>query len=449
MKIQNLRPYILFLFCATLFDCTGVEGPEYNVPLRKKIQSASIELGENDSPIIIANLALNYGTKAKLTGYESNYQAFNTESISLTQSNGIWKTFSFRNLASYWSSRLFRKNSGEVYALVPQFNRSQLYSFKNSDWILIASANEIQSVFYPGNNSSSTPFFIYNDTAWQYFGDRNFYAHKFLISNRGTEVLVDTNSQSSPELFNNGKDFNLIISKKAMNDSNGQYTFQIVYYTWPADSINAKPTTQILLNNQIGNNRGLPLLSATIAGETRYYFPTQSDSLLEFTLQNRTLIQTGMIHFASFTINPNSSTYNYSPAVVGPDRCIYRLEGMQNSDPSFDTSTNKVYPTHSSYAYLYHSSCNERYDTLSIPIKTHVEITGVETSKILFGKNGLPMILFTISAQESFGIDTQNQASNRKDLTVVDLNALIGPSWLYLAKLTSVGKWEWEQIAEY
>ncbi len=421
-----------------LSGCFSEDGPEYDIPARKQFARAQLELDADGSPVILAEVVLNYGTKAKLGKYDPKYRSLNTETFVYTGGNGVWKGQGFRNLQTWFdgSSFLARNGKGEIQPMVWNRGKLSLYARSGGDWIVTATNEADPSG--ASRNFNPRGFLTYyapssiieGDSAWRSISPDYQNYSVALVSNHGDRVVLDSQMVFSPMTSVHGKDVDLIVGFGQNLENRLQISAGLYAYILGRDPSGPKPRRQLLLANTNFNNFNNAIV-AKVLGEDRFYFNLSPDSLAEFAIRGKDVVRLENLAtpFEAIT-DTGPPSYRYYPtlASVGPDRCVHLLSPIEHRN-----DTSGYVPSLS--GYLHTSSCHAGGDTLALPEETgRSDRTNVTGSELHFTEDGRLLILFSIVDEGAFHSPSEQT---------------IGPSWLYLAKSAADGKWEWEKVAEY
>lgn len=422
---------------ALLSGCIAEDGPEYDVPARKQFSDAQLEVDADGSLVILAGVNLNYGTKAKLDRYDQKYRTPNVETVIYTGEAGAWESHPFRNLQPGYGSKSFlaRNGKGEIQPMIWNRNGYTLFARSGGDWIPKANFRKdglaYLSNYYAGGfgPDMQSNIILTGDSLWQSVAPY-FTSHSdVLVSNRGAVTVLDTSIQFFSRAGFTGKENSVIVGVGYPWDSRLDTVSGTYCYILSRDPAAPEPRRQLLFRT----SGFVKVIFARISGEDRFYIPEFQDSLNEYAIRGKEVIRLGRIatgseHPADSVPGPRSSYTDFINRIsVGPDRCVDILSPIV---PPYDS----VKYNSEAESYRHTNSCRSGEDTLYFPTETLLHKGPVLASEIRYAADGNPMVLFTF-------VEQWNQFYGNE--------SVIGASWLYLAKLSSGGKWAWEKVAEY
>jgi hypothetical protein len=409
-----------------LSGCLSDEGTSYDVPLRSRVQSASLQIAADGTPYVLAAVGMNYGTRENRSGWEPLYQTLNVQSILYSFESGAWKAFPFRNLNNPnrgdGSSYLLRNDKGGIQPLISNRKQVTLYARSGGAWIPRSSAVDPRvSGNFPPVNSTSEEFLLQGDSAWRTLS-YDYGAEKLgVFSNTGGMLPLDSGLQTVFLGFLRGSRRDFLIGyayqpPSSTSDPLMQHAVpHLLAYSWGREPGHAGVRKQTLL---IGASF-YAYFSGQVMGETRFYVRRGSDTLSAFALRGDSIIALADVDPEAVGNQKGDSrvgTYSFG---MDPDGCYHSLQSFSDSEHSADTGDR-----------LHFSSCASGADTLILP-KTDLYLRP-NLSNLRFSKDGKPMILMTRS------LDTDPYQ-----------NADIGPSGIYMATLEADRKWRWETIVEF
>ncbi|HKP97907.1 MAG TPA: hypothetical protein VJ385_19380 [Fibrobacteria bacterium] len=418
--------------------CSSPDEPEYDVPERSRILGAQLEVDADGTPVVIAQVGMNYGTQAPRGEWDPAYVTRNVETVVYAGTGGAWKAHPFRNLQRSYEGRplLVRNAAGRLQPLVWNRQRLSLYARSGDDWILKSTSlvddpyrmHDFGAPYQNGYGNVS----LLGDSGWQAMAPFQERPAAVVMTSDGRRFVLDTMVQFNPMGFFYGKTANLAVG--TLN----QYSYSstgpnpsLVCYSWDPDHPASKPVRNTLLDS--GDAYSLPagysLSAGKVLGEDRIYVYTRSDSLAEFALRGD-----GFVRLSGIDLRvpvPGKDSLSGSRVLVrpsiGPDRCVHTLGALESR------ASSQYMPT-SPISFLHTSSCLTGKDTLALPEQLRVQDAYTTLSEMRFSPQGEPMVLLTTvkSPPQFHGGDVS-----------------IGPSWIVLARRTETGKWEIEKIAEY
>jgi len=348
-------------------SCNTEDANPYDIPARPVIAGASLEFEPDGSPLILAQVGMNYASSAPVSEWESPFQTRNVESIAYTPGTGGWNSHSFRNLQSaQGESRLLRNSKGEIEALIENFHRLILYARKGTGWeVRNSHLQEAGKYGYGYESWGPGQLALVGDSAWEakdasYAG--NFTYLKLGIKrNNGTGFFLDSVSGIYRSLMITGKETNyLILPFNPPYDGSTPYE-KVACYRWSLDPANPNPRKQVLaLENTVSYGN---FFSSQVLGETRAYYRVGRDSLAEFAIRSDTLALLGYRLFHAFpvdtpTTSPYTNTFHMEGLGVDPAGCLHYI----------DIHTGGIAPSPDTIPILAHSSsCEAAIDTVPLP----------------------------------------------------------------------------------
>ena len=414
--------------------CTTDDGPEYDVPVRNQVISAQLELDADGSPLILAEVAMYYGTKAKLGEFDPKYKSLNAQAVLYSAANGTWSGHSFRNLASPYngSSFLARNAKGQVQPLILDRNRFTLYApggAATGTWTANA-VNAITDDLRYGSFSYTGPaginMVLAGDSGWQTVVERYDRIPRLeLVSSTGARVVMDSLIQFQPRTYIPGKEINRVFGSVPMDesgvpDSLRRYRSQLICYSW-----NIAAQVPVVRKQTLDTSGSLNTVDPfRIAGEDRFYSQASPDSMVEFALRGDSIVRVRKIEIHR-DAGPGSLTM--SGGTPNPAGCLYDLLPIvPDPDPSVGFGLT--------------SSCSSAVDSLPIPPEPRAAGARSQGLSMRFDAAGDPVLVFPFVKS--------NEAIFHSDGSIPAGDGSIGPSWIYLARKRN-GKWEWEQVAAF
>jgi hypothetical protein len=434
------------LFALMASGCTTDDGLDYDVPARSEVRGAQMEFDSDGTPVVLAQINLNYGTRGQRKQWEPKYRAVNVQTVLFARRDGAWKRHAFRNLQQEYSagSFLVRNREGRVQPMVWNRDRISLYSRSGDDWLarsttVIGDGTYLQGFSYGNYGLSGTPSFrtllILGDSVWQTMGqdDKNIY----LVSSTGERILLDSNSNAGPEAFYYGIKENHLIATRTRSNYNTYppepYSSQVVCYSWTPGAADPHVRKRILLDS----SQSVPHWNLDIRGEFHIAIGMQGMVHSEMILRGDDIIRVEDVAPVDYPNDPIdtagiTSDYALTATQTGPDGCLHRLYRPQSRDSGFGTGRP---PTPIPFL-LHTSTCKMGVDTLPLP-------GPVRTS---FMNSGLPA--FHFSEDGSFVFLMLGTTPYFWTGSPYEDNE-IGPSGIYLARWAGPGKWAVDTIAEY
>ncbi|MBW8886764.1 MAG: hypothetical protein JF616_03305 [Fibrobacteres bacterium] len=447
-------PIGLVLVCLLSACNTGSEN-QYDIPAGQAILQANLEIEPDGTPLIFAEVGMDYATAAPLQEWEPRILQRNSQAIAYTPGTGGWASHSFRNMEgeSGGPSYFLRNFGGGIQALLQGLHRRILYAQKGTEWEVKKSIpDKVGSDAEPNFNMwHGDPIVLAGDTAWEMpeelstnnTGDTRFYIR---LSN-GTHFELDTAFQYGETLLLPGKESNyLILSYQPNNNSyppgNGDPSRpentdptigqKLICYRWSLDPSKPNPRKQVL---QLDHPATYGSFSyAQVLGETRVYYQLGPDSLAEFGLRNDTLALLGYRVFPG-TIDSTGGypfkRYQGGNFNVDPIGCIH---SMVAGRPIDTTEADSAYFLNRYSVLVHASSCEGTPDTIPVP-RPASGIFQFQISELRFDPEGNPMVALMLQTS----VNANDYGSQQG----------IPPSWLYFARRSAGRKWTWEKVAQY
>ncbi len=408
-----------------LWGCTSEDGPLYDIPAGQLIRSAIFEADSDGAPIILAEVAMYYGTHDKLKEWEPKYDLSNIQSVLYTKRNGAWSPLPFRNLRNndWASSMLVRNASGAIQPMIWDRRKLTLYGRSGSDWVprsivRMDEDDRYRSVAYSFDKPQLA---LVGDSAWEsvVYPSRDKVIR--LERSDGTFLALDTGDWIQPVAFHSGRDFNMMAGVKTTFNQVESHT-TLAIYRWSQDRDNPGVRKQVFPELSFGFNSYF----APVAGEVRF-FASSRDTILVYAQRGGE-----WVNIENHTLQVDGDTgkggmapaYGLEPA---PDGC---MQGMTQTY----SDTGYVPGNRSKAIYLYASTCSQDVDTLSLPGELKNVAGYPRFSGPRFTREGRPMLL--LSFQKTGTVYTED-------------GDIKEPSWIYLATRNPSGTWEWELVAKY
>lgn len=413
--------------------CDTQDGPEWDIPVRSQPQTVQFEVDANGSPMVLADVAMNYGTKARLEEYDQKYRTLNVQAVLYSPMNGAWDGRGFRNLQAYYGqSQLVRDAEGGLRVAVWNRDRLIVYARSGADWTAKTAGTLPEplreygfSSRFPGGGVNMA---LMGDSGWQCVSQDYNHPQSMVVSNTGARIILDSNQQWTPLAFFPGKSVNRLLATVPAADSIGKDSLQrfrsnLVCYSWNLDRGDSSVRKQWIDTS----GAFFSVDPYSVAGEARFHAYSGSDSLVDFALRGNDFVRIGRIDLVMKDTAGVDSAYRFRGGAAGPDGCLHSL-AVYGPDPS------------SPEGYLYGSSCRTGTDSLKFPPETRIPGVGAGTPIMRFAGDGSPMILFEFEKRSGpiYKEDGSFQAGDD----------FPGPAWIYLARLRGA-KWEWEQVAAY
>lgn len=430
------KPIGLVLFSLLAAACDNVEENGYVIPAKPEIDRADLEISPDGSPLVFAQVGMNYATAAQLNQWEPRFAQRNVQCIAYAPGAGGWQSHPFRNLQPYaGGSYLLRDAKGRILALVENLHRHILYAYTGSDWQVKKSVLDRNGDGwgYGIDLASTGPMLaLVGDTAWDspevpWNGTSQDFRLK-IRRNTGALIDLDTVPQYGVSLMVAGESFNYLILPGGPGYNDTVKTQKLLCYRWSLDPDDPQPRKQVLpLDRVIGYGA---LFSSRVRGERRVYLQAGPDSLAEFALRNDTLSPLGYRSFPASPDTAGTGPYKQPPLGtlnVDPQGCVHSIEVVGRTPSPVDNRTDTL-------MFMFHSSsCEAAVDSVALPRPSpgylYPQISGLR-----FAPDGTLMIALTLT----------NALSDPGTYGHV-----IPPSWLYLARRGSGGEWTWDKIAEY
>ncbi len=415
-----------------LLACSTEDGPEYDVFAGLIVTSAQLEINGDGTPLIMAQVAMFYGTRSKLRQYDPKYQLRNMETRIYTLKNGVWNSFGFRNLQVWDASFLAANQKGDFQPMVWDQNRFFLYAPSGDGWrrvgqSLAGNDNLQGQATYSPEQGIRLPFLIYGDTVWQPAVQEFPSTKAKVVSNFGETITLDTNVYFTPRAFLNGTDANLVVGRVTpIIDGHSTYyrNNQLVCYRWNKSLGKGATSKTILLDSTVGYS----LSVNRVLGETRLYVPlNNADSAAVFALRGNALTRLEDVSYRNSDSTLPDSRWGFSNSIAGPDGCFHGLNRVVDTSTPANADIPRI-------LYVHTSSCRVGGDTLKLPLDSASK-SGIEFHPMLrFSQDGNPMVLY-LTDQNAGGYFLSD--------------AVIGPSRIFLARLTSERKWTWDTVAVF
>lgn len=413
-----------------LGGCTSEEGPLYDIPVSQRIQSAVFEADSDGAPVILAEVAMYYGTHDKLKEWEPKYEQSNNQSVLFAKRNGAWSPLPFRNLRNpnWASSMLVRNASGAIQPMIWDRRKLTLYGRSGSDWVprsIVRLEEDDRYGMVISYSAESPRLALVGDSAWESVGFPTRDKALRVSRSDGTFFALDTAEWFQPLAFHSGRAFNLMVG---MNTTYGPMESHstTALYRWNLDRDHPDVRKQVLPELSYEYSEYF----SSVAGEPRLYARSR-DSVLVYAERGGewVIIQTDFIQAYRNSDRDTLRgsmvpTFNLQP---DPDGCMQGT-ALSYSDGGFGADYR------SKPVFLYASTCSQDVDTIPLPGELENVPGYPQFSGPRFTRDGRPMLLLTLQK-------TAPAYSDEGDIKE--------PSWIYLATRNPSGTWEWELVAKY
>lgn len=437
-------PFSVVLLSLLLASCTSEDGHEYDVPAGEQVQKLKLEVDADGTPVLVAEVAMFYTTKARLQTWEPKYIQANTQSIAYTGTAGGWKKHPFRNIGWSGLSQLVRNAKGELRTIIADRRTFSLYGRNAGDWIRKSAYKVPDGFGYQTMTLSDgrSAVIMEGDSEWQSL-IWNYETQRMEVRrNDGAAFPLDSgfnirllNTVSRP-------DFNMVLGvKQSVIDTAPQngpppLVSELVSYAWSPGGQDPKPRKRMIAPRNFAS-----LFFAKVEGEERMYGFVPPDTLAEFSMRGEELdflrdIDLPDLRVTGTILDPNlypinrtardSGISSISDLLVDAAGCIHYIHRHFDSwgDPNFQG----VQPV-----YSHSSTCRTGVDTLLLPLPDTVYSYQPTLTGFRFSPQGEMMV----------GLFQQ-----RVPKGPYEYDTGVAPSWIYLARLKG-RTWEWEKIAEF
>jgi hypothetical protein len=433
----------MVLFGLLASGCTTQDELEYDVPARSEARSAELKIDFDGTPVILVQVAMNYGTTGEREWWQSKYRTSNVQSIAFTERNGAWKSHSFRNLQNDYSggSFLLQNREGKVLPLIRNRARASLFARSGEDWVVRSSTSMENMYVSPTFGYGFPGLLILGDSAWQALENGTDDGKVFLRSSTGERLQLDTNAYANPVGYFYGvKENHLIATRFRPNyGPTVEQPMSLVCYSWPSGPGKLSVRRRTLVDT----NESKYMSFSNVQGELRVFVTSSLDSLggsgVEYAFRGDDFIRLG-----SKSVEPpkpdTSGGFTWAVASgTGPDGCVHKL--VQPSLPIAPRDSGVlVMPSLETIPFYVHlSSCVDETDTLFLP-------EAVRQGKALFQSQGSSTLEFTKDGDPMIAFIATTPKKSNPDYTAEEE---AGPSWIYFARWNKPGKWTLDTIAEY
>ncbi|MDB5103740.1 MAG: hypothetical protein JWP91_1429 [Fibrobacteres bacterium] len=427
IRIPGKAPLSVVIAALALFGCTTEDGREYDVPARQEVMTAVFELDGDGTPIVLADVGMNFGTRAKLEEYEAPFEMRNVQTIAYRRVNGKWQAHPFKNLQRIYESgsSLVRNAKGDLQPMVWNRNALSMFSRNGGDWNLksLVRIGEygLNSSLRRGGGDGISNVSVVGDDRWQtVVGDWD--KHRLeVVQSDGKRFLLDTLAEFQTDFLYSGPEYNMALGIVYPREVDGQP--ELLSYRWSLDPAHANPIKEILSR---GGYAGVAL-SARINGEDRLYLSVEGDTLAEYAFRSGGLVRLGPVIPPEHDPGP-PLLGNFRPSMA-QDRCIHTF-GMAFRD----TALSMVH----SLAMVHSSWCRAGSDTIPLPTLP-LERTGYPllAGPLQIAADGTLMAAVMIKHD-------LNKAQPWERVKEIPA------SGIYMVRSSDGGThWEWETVAEF
>ena len=443
----RIAPFAVVLLALILSSCLSGEGSEYDVPAGEMVQKLQLQIDADGTPVLLADVAMFYGTKARLQPWESPYSLANVQTIAFTRTAGGWNKHAFRNVRreGSLSSLLIRNHKEEVRAIIADRTVRTLFERNGGDW-----TRKTASKAFGGYTFQTVPIssgaqanLMEGDGAWRsIIYDYEDQKIKGLRSD-GTSFALDTGMNIMLLGAVTRAEFNMVLGAKHEFNENGSRNDResgLFSYAWSLGAADPGPRKR-----KISDRNFASLYFARIEGQDRMYGHVPPDTLAEFSMEGEELVfradldlpidrKPGLqtVPLADSKLDtrmepkPDSRIPGEAALMVDPSGCVHYIKTLVRpsgvwGDPGGQT------------VYTHGSTCRAGVDTLVLPEPDTTHAYQTELTEFRFSPQGELMVgLFQIRAPRDPLKNTWGAA----------------PSRIYLARLKD-RTWELESIAEF
>jgi hypothetical protein len=440
-------PFAVVLLALILSSCLSQEGSEYDVPAGEMVQKLQLRIDADGTPVLLAEVAMFYGTKARLQPWESPYIQANVQTIAYTRTAGGWNKHAFRNVKrdGILGSVLVSDYKEEVRALVADRSDVSLFERDGGSWIRkTASKGSNGYTFQTLPLSSGVPaVLLEGDGAWQSLIINYEDTKMKVLNNDGSSFALDTGMEIMLVGAVSRAEFNMVLGARLeINDKGSRKGREsgLYSYAWSLGAADPEPRKR-----KISERNFAALFFAKVDGQDRMYGHVPPDTLAEFAMQGEELVfrrdldlpidrkpglrtdpKTDPESDPGTESKPVSRFPDEAALMVDPSGCVHYVK-MQ-SRPSVIPGEPGRPPV-----YTHGSTCRAGVDTLVLPEPDTIYAYQTELTGFRFSPQGELMVgLFQIRV---------SKGPNRYSWGAT-------PSRIYLASLKD-RTWGLESIAEF
>lgn len=441
----------MVLSALILSSCLSEEGGEYDVPAGEMVQKLQLQIDADGTPVLLAEVAMFYGTKAPLQSWENPYIQRNVQAIAYTRTVGGWTKHPFRNVRQdgNLTSLLVRDYQEEVRAIVADRTVQSLFERNGGHWTRktaskassgytfqsLPLSSGVQAVLMDGDGAWQSLIFNYEDSKLK------------VMDNDGSTFALDTGMNILLLGAVSRAEFNMVLgAKQEINetDSRDESGSGLFSYAWSLGAGDPGPRKR-----KISDRNFSALFFAKVGGQDRMYGLVPPDTLAEFTMQGEELVFRRDLDLpidrkpgskmdpitAPVTVpntdtltvpKPDSRIPDEAELMVDPSGCVHYIKTLYR--PSVIPGEPGKQPV-----YTHGSTCRAGVDTLVLPEPDTIYAYQSQLTGFRFSPQGELMVgLYQIRAPKDPGKYGWGAA----------------PSRIYLARLKD-RTWELESIAAF
>jgi hypothetical protein len=414
-----------------LASCTTEEGPVYDVRAREQAGWLTLDIDNDGTPLILAQINMYYATTAKLGEWDPLYNSINSQTVLFAKTAGGWKSHGFRNLGEQWSNTplLIRNEKGSLQPMVWDRNRINLYTGSGNDWTL-KTRRPVRDPYAYWGFSNVLTIRLVGDSGWQSITRASEFLTEVVDQNGISARLDSARAVFMPMGFLHGADWAGVVGREDDFSIQGGIS-KLVWYRWNSDLKHPSVAKTVL--DSLSSPASLAL--AQVKGEWRMNAILNAESLATWVLKGNLFERLPDQPFPwgeEDTASGMNSSLSMGALHLDAQGCLHKMLPILPSRDSVPEPGKYAMPK-----YVHLNSCGSDPDTLNTGRFATGKDERVVSESIRVGPEGTVAYAVTVQEiKENFiGSDWQTRP--------------VLPSRIELAFKRPGGKWVYETVAKF
>ncbi len=424
------------IFAVLVMGCTTEDGPEYDVPARRQVGNLQMDVDADGTPVILADIAMNFGTTEKRREWDPLFMNRNTQTVAYTLAAGKWESHGFRNLTTQYVSEPFlaRNAEGGLQALVWDQQRLSLYARKGSDWVVRHTRRlpDLESQSFNWGFSQDSRIALVGDSGWNAITPLVNGHGSELRDNGGLRMPLDSGFNFTPLCYLSGRERIGAVGLEYMDSQNPSGAPpDLVWFEWSSDFSSAAPR-RTLIEKQSG---AYFASFVSVGGRIRLWTNSSMDPD-KMALWDKTDTGFTVKEYLTIPHSRNDSlggpAGEYGPLALDGQGCMHKLAITGGYDSRIGNPGQP--PT---VIMIHRSSCGETGDTLNIPSPPSIHPVVITTQVFRAGPDGTLSVAVVLT--ENLDMDQSLDWRNHP----------VPGSWIACAMRRPGEAWEYRQVAAF